>query len=129
MMSSKLFASIFLAAVCCAADVVQDEAQCLPLVQDGNGWTTVVTVVNLEPKPSRFELTFRPAKGLPTEWTIGLKAPGAEIEGHIVRGTLPVGGSIAIETTGASKERSNAATPNFSAFKAPASVSEPSSEK
>jgi len=31
-------------------------------------------------------------------------APDAEVEGHIVRGTLPVGGSIAIETTGTSKD-------------------------
>ncbi len=33
-----------------------------------------------------------------------MRATSAEIEGHIVRGTLPVGGSIAIETTGASKD-------------------------
>ena len=103
-MSSKLLASLLLVAAACSAGVVQDDAQCLPLVQDGNGWTTVVTVVNLEAKSSRFELTFRPAKGLPTEWTIGLRAPEAEVEGHIVRGTLPVGGSIAIETTGESKD-------------------------
>jgi len=104
MMFARLFVSILLAALGCSAAVVQDEAQCLPLVQDGSGWTTVVTVVNLEAKPSRFELTFRPAKGLPTEWTIGLRAPCAEVEGHIVRGSLPVGGSIAIETTGTSKD-------------------------
>ena len=91
-MSFKVLASLLVVAVACSAGVVQDEAQCLPLVQDGSGWTTVVTVVNLEAKASRFELSFRPAKGLPTEWTIGLRAPEAEVEGHIVRGTLDCSG-------------------------------------
>ena len=61
---------------------------------DGASWKTIVTLVNLDSTPSTYTLKFYADNGTPMviQTTAGT--------GSVITGTLPVGGSQVIETTG-----------------------------
>ncbi len=68
----------------------------LPLVQDGGGYTTSITIVNLESTTSSFEVLFLSNRG--TFWEVPLSIAS---DGAYLRGTLAAGRSVTFQTKGA----------------------------
>lgn len=66
----------------------------IPLVQDGGGWTTTITIVNLSSSPDTYDLQFR--TGFLQAWTL-TTAPAS------LQGTLAPGAIATIQTTGKSE--------------------------
>ncbi len=66
-----------------------------PQVADGNGWTTRITLVNVDPTAGTFTLWFYHSDGTP--WNITLKGQGTASKWT---GTLQVGASLFLETAG-----------------------------
>ncbi|MBC7924982.1 MAG: hypothetical protein H7039_04925 [Bryobacteraceae bacterium] len=97
-------------ALCCALSVltvaaatVHEYDSCLPLILDGDGWKTTITLVNLDSAPSNFQLSFLGETGFRELWPVTITAPGAAIIGQSVTGVLDAGASLQIETSGASQ--------------------------
>lgn len=65
----------------------------LPQVADGGGWSTRITLLNMESEPARYTLFFYTPNGLP--WLVPLVGQSAAAS---VSGTIPVGGSVFLET-------------------------------
>ena len=71
----------------------------LPLIQDGGGTSTTITIVNLESTTSSFEILFLTDTG--AYWRIPVSRPaGVVTDGHYVRGVLGAGRSLTIRTAG-----------------------------
>jgi hypothetical protein len=72
----------------------------LPLIQDGEGWSTEITIVNLEAVAENFELLFRSNKLQP--WEVAVTGTDIQADGAYVRGKLAPGGSVVVRTAGKS---------------------------
>ncbi len=72
----------------------------IPLVHDGGGWSTQVTVINLSRKPETIILSFVPPPGLAQEWRLGLKATNGKVVGNMVDAILAPGAVAVINTSG-----------------------------
>jgi len=70
----------------------------LPQVADGNYWKTTVTLVNMDVAPAEYKLSFFSDAGLPMMLNFVGRLPAS-----VITGTLPVNGSVVIETTGLSE--------------------------
>lgn len=79
---------------------VGDNDRFLPLIHDGGGWSTEVTIVNLSGKPAFVMATFLTEKGLLETWKLGLKASKGRISEAAVEAPLEPGASLVVETSG-----------------------------
>jgi hypothetical protein len=82
----------------CFAGEVRVTDRIVPLVQDGGGWTTTITLVNLERTPARFELLLRTR--LQQTWLLPVSGADVQSAEGYVRGTLPANGSVSFRTAG-----------------------------
>jgi len=73
----------------------------IPLVQDGGGWSTKITVINLSRKPETIVAAFVAPRGLAEEWSLVLQVTNAKVAGNIVDAILAPGAVATIETGGA----------------------------
>jgi len=90
----------FLLAGSLLAATVGPTGRFIPLVHDGGGWSTQVTVVNLSEKPETVVLSFIPPGGFAEEWRLGMKATNAKVAGNMVDAILLPGAVSVIETSG-----------------------------
>ena len=67
----------------------------IPQVADGNGWKTTIVLVNTDPDPAPFTLSFRNANGSPIAVPLNGAGPVTDYSD-----VIPVGGSRTIETQG-----------------------------
>ncbi len=95
---------LLITTIACAAADVRLTDRILPLIQDGGGWKSSVTIVNLDTKAAGYELLFRSANSM--HWDLKVVAPYAKIIGAYVIGQLEPGGSVTIQTTGESEQLS-----------------------
>jgi hypothetical protein len=95
----KLLLPFFLAGAL-SATTVGPNGRFIPLVHDGGGWSTQVTVVNLSPKPETIVLAFFPPGGYAQNWPIALKATNAKVAGNNVDAILAPGAVAVIESSG-----------------------------
>lgn len=82
------------------AATVGETDRFLPLVQDGGGWSTQVTVVNLSNKPALAVVTFLTSRGFGESWEPGLTVSSGRIMGNTVDIALAPGATGVIETSG-----------------------------
>ncbi len=82
----------------CLAVEVRPTDRIVPLIQDGDGWHTSITLVNLENTPARFELLMHTRIAQP--WVLPVTGVATPTNDGYVRGTLPANGSISIRTNG-----------------------------
>lgn len=88
------------AALSASAATVHEYDTCIPLVREGAGWKTIVTLVNLGDMPSSWNLNFLGEKGLRELWPIKISVAGASASGQSVNGVLAPGATVDIETSG-----------------------------
>ncbi|MDX2152049.1 MAG: hypothetical protein SFV54_15025 [Bryobacteraceae bacterium] len=93
---------LLLLASACSAGEVRPTDRIVPLIQDGGGWTTTITLVNLETRPAAFEMLLR-SRAM-RSWAVPLEAKGAEASGPVVQGAIPPQGAVTIRTLGTSAE-------------------------
>jgi len=84
----------------CPAAEVKLTDRIVPLVQDGGGWTTTITLVNLESKAAPFEMLFHTT--LMDSWKIAVSGSEVKAEGAYVRGTIAAGATLTFRTSGGS---------------------------
>ena len=83
------------------AATVETYDRFVPLVHDGDGWSTQITLVNLSPKPATILVTFMdPASFLDT-WKVVLKSNFGKVIANMVDLPLAPGATAVIETSGA----------------------------
>jgi len=90
----------FLVAGMISAATVGTTDRFIPLVHDGGGWSTQVTVINLSRKPETIVLSFVPPRGLSQEWRLGLKVTNGKVAENIVDAILAPGAVAVIDTSG-----------------------------
>ena len=100
-----IFASLSLLSTAGAATVGETD-RFLPLIQDGAGWTTQVTLVNLSRKPALAVVSFLSNTERDGSWKLGLKTSAGKINGSVVDVPLAPGAMAVIETAGMEKELS-----------------------
>ncbi len=92
---------VLLSILFCGAAEVRLSDRILPLIQDGGGWKTEITIVNLESTAAPFELLMRKAGS--GNWSISVAATSViTVEDAYIRGKLAPFGSVTLETTGTS---------------------------
>ncbi len=84
----------------CGAATVGETDRFLPLAQDGGGWSTQVTVVNLSNKPALAVVTFLTWRGYGESWEPGLTVSSGKIVGNTVDLALAPGATGVITTSG-----------------------------
>lgn len=104
MQSLLLVSAILGAATVLSAATFKSTDRIIPLVQDGGGSKTSVTVLNLSSETALFELSFRPKKGFLENWELQFNAPDMKVTGSAVSGSVAPGASVTIETTGTAKD-------------------------
>lgn len=72
----------------------------LPLVQDGGGWSSQITVVNLSKKPALAVVTFLTSRVADEPWQPGFTITSGKILGNVVEIQLAPGAMGVIETSG-----------------------------
>ncbi|MBY0503387.1 MAG: hypothetical protein K2X03_05750 [Bryobacteraceae bacterium] len=72
-----------------------------PLVHDGGGWTTQITLINLAAQPAAMLLTFNTPAGFLDTWKVGLKSSPGNVSGNYVDLPLAPGATAVVETSGA----------------------------
>lgn len=72
----------------------------IPIVQDGGGWTTTVSITNLSDRPAYVIASFLTANGFLESWKIELKASAGRVSGSSVEGSLAPGATLVIESAG-----------------------------
>ena len=82
------------------AATVGETDRFIPLVQDGGGWTTQITIVNLADKDETILAEFMTTRGLLERWKIGLAASPGKVNGSVVEIILAPGAIATIETSG-----------------------------
>jgi hypothetical protein len=98
--------SLFLALLILAAAVqmqarqVGDKDRYIPFVQNGGGWSTRITLVNLGSKPANYELAFHPVEGLLGSWPLKLQGTAASFQNATASGMISPGGMVVVETDG-----------------------------
>jgi hypothetical protein len=101
----SIAAAVLLASAASAATVGETD-RFLPLIHDGAGWTTQVTIVNLSRKPALAVVTFLSNTERDGNWKLGLKTSAGKINGSVVDVPLAPGAMAVIETAGTEKELS-----------------------
>lgn len=87
-----------LSSPCLASEVLPTD-RVLPLIQDGGGWNTTITIVNLEATPARFELHLR--TGFFKDWPLTVSGDNIKSIGGTVSGSVPANSSTTFRTVGA----------------------------
>jgi hypothetical protein len=88
------------AALACSAATVGETDRFIPLVQDGGGWTTELTLVNILKKPASVSVTFMNEKGSNEIWKLSLKSTVGKVFQNGVELVLAPGASATITTGG-----------------------------
>ena len=86
------------------AATVGETDRFIPLIQDGGGWSTQVTIANLSGKPAAVIAAFVTPKGYNDPWRLDLKAPQGKVTGSTVEASLAPGAIMVIETSGTPAE-------------------------
>ena len=94
-----LLLSVALGQVAQAATVGPTE-RFLPLIHDGGGWSTQITVTNLSESPAQVVAAFLTAAGYAEPWRPGLKLSSGKASGGTVEVSLAPGATAVIETSG-----------------------------
>ncbi len=79
---------------------VGDTDRFISLVQDGGGWSTQITIVNLSSKNATVLTSFMTARGFAENWKVELKASQGKVTGPNVESLLGPGATTIIETSG-----------------------------
>jgi hypothetical protein len=74
----------------------------IPLVHDGGGWATQITVTNLSDRPALVIVAFLTVKGYSEPWDLGLRATAGKTFPSAAEASLRPGASVVIETAGKS---------------------------
>ena len=86
------------------AATVGDTDRFIPLIHDGGGWTTQITIVNLSAKNATVLTSFMTARGFAENWKVELKATQGKVNGPNVESLLGPGATTIIETSGNSAD-------------------------
>lgn len=76
----------------------------MPLVQDGGGWSTRITLTNLAAKPGVFIIGFMSAKGFAEPWKLQMTSTSGRVSSSVVELNLEPGATAVIETSGSPAE-------------------------
>jgi hypothetical protein len=90
------FNSFFLA----PAATVGDTDRFIPLIHDGGGWRTQITIINLSEKDETVLAEFMTTRGFLERWKIGLNASPGKVNNSAVEMLLAPGAVATIETSG-----------------------------
>lgn len=82
------------------AATVGETDRFIPLVQDGGGWSTQITIVNLSDKTATVVLTLMTAKAFTEPWKVDLKATQGRVFGFAGDAVLAPGAVTTMETSG-----------------------------
>ena len=99
-MKRRLFLSLAASAAVSRAATVGETDRFIPLVLDGGGWTTTITVVNVLKKPAIVSLTFLNEKGSNGLWVLKLNPSAGTIYGNGAEIILAPGASATVSTSG-----------------------------
>ena len=88
----KLLLPILLTATTHAAVKLND--QLIPLVHDGGGWSTQVTVVNLSGKPASVIATFMTPTGFNPVWAVSVESTTGKVVGNLIDLPLAAGEAV-----------------------------------
>jgi len=91
---SRLAIPLLLFTGLCSAEIVFDGGGVIPQLVDGNGWKTIITLVNLNDTSATYTLYLNDDRGAALSLTTNLGT------GSDFSGTLPPRGSTVIETAG-----------------------------
>ncbi|MFN7923891.1 MAG: hypothetical protein U0Q16_27565 [Bryobacteraceae bacterium] len=94
----------FLTALPLAAATVGETDRIIPLIHDGGGWSTQVTIVNLATKPAHIMAAFQTARGFQEAWKLTLTATQGKVDAATFEATLAPGAVTIVETSGAPTE-------------------------
>ena len=72
----------------------------IPLVHDGGGWSSQITVVNLSGKPASVIATFLTPTGFNPVWALSLKSTTGKVVGNLIDLPLAAEANAIIETSG-----------------------------
>ena len=72
----------------------------IPLVHDGGGWSSQITVVNLSGKPANVIATFMTTTGFSPVWAVSVKSTTGKVAGNLIDLPLAPGTTAIIETSG-----------------------------
>ena len=97
-----LLALLALLSVCPGATVGQTD-RFIPLVQDGGGWSTRVSITNLSDKPATVVAGFLTDKGYGEPWPIELKVSLGPASRGTFEGVLAPGATAIIQSSGAGR--------------------------
>ncbi len=107
---------LFLFGFCSFAASVQPGDRYFPLVRNGGGWSTTITMMSLESGPADFQIFFRAGDGLSKPWSPVMKAAvGLTVDRDLVSGTINAGQSFTIELN----DRSSAMLQGYAQVLAP----------
>lgn len=73
----------------------------LPLIHDGGGWSTQITVVNLSNKPASIIVSFLTPTGFNPVWTVAVRSTAGKVVGNLIDLPLAPGAMAVIDTSGA----------------------------
>jgi hypothetical protein len=99
-----LLGAAAMAASFCMAATVGETDRFIPLVLDGGGWTTSITLVNVTRKPAVVSVTFLDRRGLNGTWKLALKASRGKIYDNAAEIPLAPGMSATVATSGADSD-------------------------
>ncbi len=88
------------------AATVSSSDRYFPLVMDGGGWKSIVTVTNLDRDPASFQMNLTPGTFLGDNWALEVTGEGIRVQSDGILGTVPGGGSITISTNGTADQLS-----------------------
>lgn len=105
-MFSRLVPAFLAACICAPCAVVSQYDTVAPLVLDGRGWSTQITLVNLGKVDARVLLNFSTSRGYAEPWKISLSVSrGDVVSGNMaaetsVTTTIPPNGTLLVESAG-----------------------------
>ncbi len=91
--------SLFIAVNAWAATVGETD-RILPLIQDGGGWSTQVSITNLAAKPATVVAAFLTKRGFAEAWPVSLKSTAGTVKNATAEIPLAPGATAIIETSG-----------------------------
>ncbi len=98
----KAFVFMPMLAMAAMAATIGETDRFIPLVQDGGGWTTEITLVNLLRKPATVSVTFLNDKGMNDLWKLSIKASVGKVFPNGAEIGMAPGASVTISTGGES---------------------------
>lgn len=82
------------------AATVGDTDRFIPLIHDGGGWSTQITIINLSSKNATVLTSFMTARGFAENWKVELTATQGKVNGPNVESLPGPGATTIIETSG-----------------------------